>query len=107
MPAWIVAFSWIYAGFIWITTRTTKIRLDSRIWGVTFVLVGLMYMLGYVPTPVDTSTMEYLNFRLFITRILMVLLSISMWLPMTISYFRMVKRGLGLDTTNNGTRNSS
>ena len=104
MPAWVVAFSWIYAGFIWIVTRETTIRLDSRIWGVTFIMVGLLYMLGYVPTTVDIHTVESLHLRLFVTRILMVLLSVSMWLPITVSYYRMVKRGL--DTNNNSRRSS-
>jgi len=104
MPAWVVALSWIYAGLIWVVTRGTTIRLDSRIWGVTFIMVGLMYMLGYLPTTVDIHTVEYLHFRLFVTRILMVLLSVSMWLPMTVSYYRQVKHGL--DTNNNRSSNT-
>ena len=102
IPAWTVALSWMYAGFIWIVTRASTIRMDSRIWGITFMLVGMIYMLGYIPSDraVDLHTVKLLEFRLLFTRGLMILLSTSMWFPITVSYFRMRRRD-GLDTNNN------
>jgi hypothetical protein len=93
IPAWLVAASWIYAGFIWIFTRRTQIRLDSTIWGVTFALVGLLYLAAYLPRePSVADELTKLQGRIFVTRILMLVLSFSQWLPLTISYLRKVKR---------------
>lgn len=92
IPAWLVAVSWIYTGFIWIVTRKQVLRIDSTIWGVTFLLVGFLYLSSYLPheRPV-VSEVEYLEARILFTRLLMMVLSLSQWLPITVSYFRKVK----------------
>lgn len=111
IPAWAVAISWLYAGFIWIATIKSTIRLNSSIWGVTFIMTGLLYLMGYLPTPETAiyTKEQILEFRLGVTRLLMILLSVSMWLPITISYFRIrqeVKRAR-IRINSNGNTDSS
>lgn len=88
IPAWIIALSWLYTGFIWIKTKDEKIRMDSRIWGWTFIIIGSLYLFPYIPHESRSNTLTSLEFRLVFTRLLMLLLSMSQWLPLTISYLR-------------------
>lgn len=114
IPAWLVAISWLYAGFIWMVTRSKEIRMDSRIWAVTFILTGLLYLTSYIPSPirdhmerVPELKMQLLEFRLYFTRIIMILLSSSMSLPITVSYFRMRNKNGKLGKHNNNSNSRS
>lgn len=89
IPAWIVAVSLLYTGFIWIVTKKVEIRMDSGIWGWTFVMVGLLYFLAIG----DINGVGEYHRRLNGSRLMMLVLSMSQWLPVTISYIRQVRRG--------------
>lgn len=107
IPAWLVAVSWIYTGFIWVVTRKDRIRMDSTIWGMTFIFTGLLYLSSYLPhEPSMIDETIRLQYRLMGTRVIMLLLAMSMWLPLTISHFRMVKRGIYTNGNNNSSSSS-
>ena len=86
IPAWFVGINLIAAGFMWLVTRKTRIRMDSRIWGNTFVMLGLLYIASYAsPNPATIITMEERVLRL---RFFLCLIAFSQWFPLTVSYFR-------------------
>lgn len=86
IPAWLVAFCMVHAGLMWLITRKAKIRLDSRIFAVTLITQGLLYLVFQL-FPINTEI------RGFFVRLALVLLSLSQSVPLTISYFRSLKRG--------------
>ena len=87
IPAWFVGAIMIYTGLIWLISRTKRIRMDSRIFATPFLIWGLVY--GVVFQFFDIS----IEARGFLSRFMLVMLSISQGLPLTISYIRSIKRG--------------
>lgn len=86
IPAWLVAFCMIHAGIMWLITRKASIRVDSRIFAITLILQGILYGVFQI-TNVDVEI------RGFFVRLALILLSLSQSMPLTISYFRSLKRG--------------
>ena len=104
IPAWFVAINLIYTGFMWLVTRRTAIRMDSRIWGYTFVCLGLLYLSSYLNVEREVNLEE----RIVGSRLSLVLLSMSQWFPLTVSYFRHLHTRKVIDgfTRNNNHSNS-
>lgn len=85
IPAWLVAFCMVHAGVMWLITRKSKIRIDSRIFAVTLILQGILYGIFQI-AEVDVEI------RGFFVRLALILLSLSQSVPLTISYFRSLNR---------------
>lgn len=85
IPAWVVGASLMLTGFMWLITRDTKIRLDSRIWGNTYVWISLLYFASYLADPADLPTFEE---RIMRVRFLICILCLSQWFPLAVSYMR-------------------
>lgn len=87
IPAWFVAIMLILTGIMWLTTRRKEIRMDSRIFAITLILEGLVYGIVYQFLGVGVEV------RGFVSRLMVVVLCLSQFLPLTISYIRSIKRG--------------
>lgn len=81
IPAWVISVAMIYTGFIWLVSRTTQLRMDSRIFSTTFLLWGGLYALFQF-------VLLEIEFRGFLTRLMLLMLCLSQSLPLTISYIR-------------------
>jgi len=85
IPAWLVATFMILAGFTWLVSRSRAIRMDSRIFAITFVLEGIVFaLLNMFGVSIEI--------REFFGRMMLILLSLSQSLPLTIAYMRSIKR---------------
>lgn len=87
IPAWFVAIMLVLTGVMWIVTRRKQIRMDSRIFAFTLVLEGIVYGVVYQILDVDVEV------RGFVSRLMVVVLCLSQFLPLTISFIRSIKRG--------------
>ena len=85
IPVWVVGLNLLLAGFMWLVTRNTRIRMDSRIWGNTMFLIGILYMLSALnPNPSDATLAARING----SRLMISIISLSQWFPLLVSYFR-------------------
>ena len=82
IPAWVVALTMIYTGIIWLVSRGRKIRMDSRIFAMTFIIQALVYGILYQFFNIDVNIKE------FFSRLMIIVLCLSQSLPLTISYLR-------------------
>lgn len=87
IPAWVVGVFMIWAGASWLISRTRKIRMDSRIFAATLILWGVMYSIVFQFFNLD------IEFRAFLSRLMIILVCLSQALPLTISIYRGAKRG--------------
>jgi len=87
IPAWFVGFVMLYTALIWLLSRKSKIRMDSRIIAYTLLIEGLVYLIIF------QLINPGLEVRGFFSRVMVLLLCISQALPLTISYMRSIKRG--------------
>lgn len=82
IPAWVVGVNMLFAGFVWIITRKHYIRMDSRIMGITMITEGIVYtvVFQFLDLPIET--------RAFLSRLMLIILCLSQYLPLTISHLR-------------------
>jgi len=85
IPAWLVSVFMILTGIMWIISRYRKIRIDSRIFAMTFILEGIVYGMFSIFN-VD------IEIRGFFVRLMIIILCLSQNLPLAISYMRSIKR---------------
>jgi len=102
IPSWFVALNLIFAGFMWLVTRRTKIRMDSRIWGNTFIWVGSLYVLSYLD--LNPPSLEE---RLIGSRLMICIIALSQWFPLLVSYVRTIYRNRKVDDGSGLERNSN
>lgn len=86
IPAWFVSIVMILTGLMWIITRRAKIRMDSRIFATTFIMEGLVYGVIFQIFNIDTET------RGFFSRLMVLVLCLSQYIPLMVSYLRSKKR---------------
>ena len=86
IPAWFVASTMILTGIMWLLTKRTKVRMDSRIFAITFILEGLTYGIIYQFFNVD------IELRGFFSRLMLVILAMSQFVPLAVSYMRSINR---------------
>ena len=92
VPTWIPGIVMIYTGIIWLITRKLQIRLDSRILAYTLLAWGALYLLGSI-SPDRAVNDGGLVFRVMMSRVVICFICLAQSLPMSISYFRTLKRG--------------
>lgn len=82
IPAWVVGINMLFAGFIWIMTRKHYIRMDSRIMGCTMIAEGIVYIVvfQFFGIPIES--------RAFLVRLMLIILCLSQYLPLSISFVR-------------------
>lgn len=98
IPAWAVALIMITTGLMWLISREDKVRMDSRLFAITFILEGIIYGIIYQFFNVSVEL------RGFFTRVMLIVLSMSQFAPLAISYMRSLQR----DTKrNSGTNNNN
>jgi hypothetical protein len=87
IPAWVIAFVMLYTALIWLLSIKQRVRMDSRIIAGTLIIQGLIYEVVF----------QFVNpgaeIRGFFSRLMVLMLCLSQALPLTISYFRSLKRG--------------
>lgn len=93
VPAWFVGLNLMYTGFIWLVTRGVKIRMDSKIWGNTFVWIGLLYMFSYLNVNPEPHLVE----RIVWSRVMICIMCLSQWFPLTVSYLRNLRNKKVMD----------
>lgn len=87
IPAWFIAVMMILTGIMWIITRRKRIKMDSRIFAFTLIVEGLVY--GVVFQLLDVN----IEVRGFVSRLMILVLSLSQFIPLTVSYIRSIRRG--------------
>lgn len=104
VPAWIAGLNLIFAGFMWLLTRKEEIRIDSSIWGYTYIWIGILFLLSYFDTEVVGLERRVVGSRIFI-----IVLAISQWFPLTIAFIKIKVRRIidGYRRNNNGNNRSS
>jgi hypothetical protein len=88
IPAWAVAFIMITTGLMWLLSRNSDVRMDSRIFAITFILEGIVYGIVYQFFNVS------IELRGFFTRVMLIVLSMSQFAPLAISYMRSLRRDI-------------
>lgn len=86
---WIVGIVMLYTGWIWLVSRKHQIRMDSRIIAYTLFLQGIAYIITRVfghPSAAE---------RIISLKIVILLMCLAQAVPLTISYFRTIKRENG------------
>lgn len=91
LPTWLVGLVMLYTGFIWLITREDTVRMDSRIIAYTLLVWGTLYILTLLAGDNSEHTMREMILRVFLSRVVILLLCISQSLPLSISYFRRLK----------------
>lgn len=86
IPTWIVGILMLYTGYIWLITRAKKVRMDTRAIAYTLFAWGLLYLFSGIFS--DSNQEEYLMIRVFMSRIVLILICLSQALPLTVSYIR-------------------
>jgi hypothetical protein len=87
IPAWLVGIAMIYTGLIWVLSRGHRIRMDSRMFASAFIIWGIIYFVVFQYLGLDVE------FRGFLSRLMILLLCISQSFPLTVSLIRSIKRG--------------
>lgn len=88
IPSWVPGILMIYTGFIWLVTRKLTIRMDSRIIATTLLIWGVLYTIGSLSNDSNVNILT----RLLMSRVVISLICLSQAVPMTISYFRGLRR---------------
>lgn len=88
IPAWFVAATLVLTGFMWILTIKSKVRIPVDFTGValTFILEGLVFGIVYQFFGLD------IEFRGFTSRMMIIILAMSQFIPLAIAYNRSLKR---------------
>ena len=86
IPAWLVAFCLITTGLTWIMSYKRKVRLDFKLFALTYILQGILFFVIFqlLKTGIEV--------RGFVSRLLIVMLCLSQSIPLTISYIRSFNR---------------
>ena len=87
IPAWIIALLMIYTGIIWLLSRRHTIRMDSRIFAITFITWGIVYGTVFQFAGLDAEV------RGFLSRLMIAMICLSQSFPLTVAYVRSVRRG--------------
>lgn len=84
IPAWFVAVTMIMTGWMWgiVINRKIKIHVNYNIFVMTFILEGLMYGVVYQFLPLE------IEFRGFMSRLIMVILCLSQFFPLAVACYR-------------------
>lgn len=90
VPTWVVSIVMLYTAYMWVITIKHKVRMDSKIIAYTLLLWGIMYGLASL-TP--DSGRDITVTRVFMSRIVIIMICLSQALPLTVSYFRSKSRG--------------
>ena len=85
IPAWLVAITMIMTGLMWFLCIGKKIRVDIRAFASTFILEGFLYGVVYQFLNVD------IEFRGFLSRLMLLILSWSQFLPLIVFYIRSLR----------------
>ncbi len=86
IPAWVVVLSMITTGLVWLITAGRKIRLDFRIFALTFILQGIVF--GIIFQLMNVNMLV----GTFVVRLIIIMLCLSQSVPLTISYVRSFER---------------
>lgn len=87
IPAWWVALTMISTGILWFLTRDNRIRMDSRIFAFTMILEGLVYGILFQFFNISPEV------RGFYARLMIIVLCLSQFIPLAVSFLRSVERG--------------
>ena len=90
IPTWVPGIILLYTGFIWWVTRKQQIRMDSRIIGGTMIAWGILYILSSLAD--SSPAHDNIVMRLFMSRVVICLICLAQSMPMTVSYFRGIRR---------------
>ena len=82
IPAWLVAVSMITTGLMWALCIKRKIRVDIRIFVMTFIVEGLVYATAFQFFDLGVE------FRGFMSRLIMMVLCWSQFIPLAVAYYR-------------------
>lgn len=82
IPAWFVSILMILTGFMWIVARRVNIKIDFRSFAFTYVIEGMIYGTIFQLFDIDTEI------RGFFVRLMIVILCLSQYLPLFVSYLR-------------------
>lgn len=85
IPAGFVAVNLILTGFAWLIPMFKGIRLNSLPWAFTFLIQGLIYALVF------TSPDMPLEVKGFFSRLMIVLVCMSQYIPILASFVRSLK----------------
>lgn len=87
IPTWLVAVFMILTGLMWIVSRFRTIRMDSRIFAITFLLEGLIYgMFGFFNVGAEV--------RAFFVKLMIIILCLSQFVPLAVAYKRSLDRDI-------------
>lgn len=89
IPAWFVALNMILAGLMLRFAYTRKLRALSTLFisGTTLLFESLVYAVIFQFFDIDTET------RGFIVRLMIIIICMSFYVPLYVSYLRSKKRG--------------
>lgn len=87
IPAWAVVLSMITTGIVWLITSGRKIRLDFKIFALTFILQGILFGIFFQLLNVDIA------FGTFAVRLIIIMICFSQSIPLAVSYVRSFNRG--------------
>jgi hypothetical protein len=89
IPAWFVALNMILAGFMLILAYNRKLRVLSTlaISGKTLLFESMIYAIVFQFFNLDTET------RGFIVRLMIIIICMSFYVPLYVSYLRSRNRG--------------
>jgi len=70
---------------MWMISRFRKIRMDSRIFAITFIMEGFVYVI------INFYSVD-IEIRGFFTRLMIIILCLSQLMPLTVAYMRSLNR---------------
>lgn len=91
LPAWVVGLIMLYTAFIWMITRKSEIRMDSKIVAYTLIAWGILYLLSIFS--IGDALASNMATRVFVSRVVICFICLAQSVPMTVSYLRSKKRG--------------
>jgi hypothetical protein len=86
IPTWLVSVVLILTGVIWFLIKNRTVRMDSRIFAVTFILWGTAGLLfSRFPNVLP-------GVKVFYFKLMTVMLCLSQYIPLLVSLWRSIKR---------------
>jgi hypothetical protein len=87
IPTWLVAANLLITGLVWILAYRRRIRLEFKIFSITFILQGIFFAVIF-------QTLKNVDIDLwgFVSRLMIIILCLSQSLPLAVSYIRSFDR---------------
>jgi hypothetical protein len=96
IPTWLVAITMIVTGAVWLFSRRMQVRLDSRIFGGTFILWGIMYGFLFINFPEAAWLPQFhiipIGVKVFYLKLMLLMVCFSQYIPLLISLIRSIRR---------------